>query len=134
MAVVRIRGIWRLTLARYEVAGSSLKSLGEASLQVTSASRAGIEGELSLSRARIPVGGNVKPGAPAVVTLQELSEDGSKVPDGLEALLYIPPWLPSVDYSYDYITGIVLIGSGSAATSQNFGDSPVLVSGVQPFA
>lgn len=133
MAAIRIRGTWQLTLSRYQKGALSLESNAESVLDVTSATRAGVEGELGLFHEKIPVRGKVKPGSPAVVTLQEISTSGEPVKDGLEAMLYIPPWWPNIDYSYDFITGTIVVGPGSMVATKNTIGSLILVSGVQPF-
>jgi hypothetical protein len=133
MAAIRIRGTWRLTLSHYEGDALGLELLGQAVLEVTSATRAGVEGELILSQKRVPVHGKVKPGSPAVVTLHEVSTSGGAVKDGLEAVLYIPPWWPNIDYSYDYITGTMTIGSHSMVATKKSSGFLISVSGVQPF-
>jgi hypothetical protein len=97
------------------------------------ANRAGLEGELRFDKASVTVRGKVKPGSPAVVTLSESENDGKAVVDGLEAILYIPPWWPNIDYSYDFITGTLVIGTGSAIAGEKFGGDLIAVLGVQPF-
>jgi hypothetical protein len=54
--------------------------------------------------------GHVKPGAPAVVTLSEVLHTIKKDADGLEAILYIPPWWPNLEYDYDLISGTLVVG------------------------
>ncbi len=46
MAAIRLRGNWRLTLSRYQGSAPNLEPLAEAELEITSATRAGVEGEL----------------------------------------------------------------------------------------
>lgn len=134
MAAIRIRGNWQLTLSHYAGDGKpSLQALGESVLAVHNATRAGVQGEFWISRKVIPVRGRVKPGSPAVVTLHEVADGGEEVSDGLEAILYIPPWWPNVDYSYDFIFGTLVVGPASAAATKKLEGMLVSVSGVQPF-
>jgi hypothetical protein len=129
MAAIRIRGTWILTLGTHENKNTNKpRSLGAAQLKVLSANRAGLTGELEIAGQKMAIKGRVKPGSPAVVTFQE---DG--VADGLQAILYIPPWWPNVDYQYDFITGTLVVGEASALSSKDLRDCLVSVTGVQPF-
>ena len=134
MAAVRIRGIWYLSLT---VHADDVKSLplraGDARLVVQKANRAGISGELHMGGETVPVVGKVKPGSPAVVTVFEANADGAIVPEGVEAMLYIPPWWPTVKYQHDLITGTMIIGSSSSVKSRELAHKIILVSGIQPF-
>src|SRR5262245_13846723 len=115
MAAIRIRGTWRLSLSIYEGARRlKQRMLGEAELDIRSATRAGLAGEFRSSGKCALVKGRVRPGNPAIVTLAEVSADGDAVEGGLEAILYIPPWWPNVDYTYDFITGTLVVGVSSA--------------------
>ncbi|WP_157195746.1 hypothetical protein [Bradyrhizobium sp. YR681] len=108
--------------------------MGEAQLDIRKADRAGLSGEVRFGRKKIPVKGRVKPGSPAVVTLLETKADGEAVADGLEAILYIPPWWPTVDYEYDLVFGTMVVGNGSSYGKKELKSKLIAITGVQPFA
>lgn len=134
MAAIRIRGTWFLSLT---VHADDVKSMplraGEAKLEVHKANRASLGGELHIGGKVVPVVGKIKPGNPSVVSLTETDENGAVSYDAIEAMLYIPPWWPTVKYEYDLITGTMVIGNASVAKSKELTQKIILVSGVQPF-
>lgn len=134
MAVVRIRGRWTLNFSSYEgMPQPVVHALADGVLEISKATRTSLEGEIRIGGERAPVVGKLKPGSPAVVTLTEADEQGQPLDDGLEAMLYIPPWWPNIDYSYDYITGTMVIGHQSRMESKSLRSSLISVAGVQPF-
>jgi len=134
MAAIRIRGAWYLSLT---VHADDVKSFplqaGDARLVVQKANRAGISGELHIGGETVAIVGKVRPGSPAVVTIFEADSAGTIVRDGVEAMLYIPPWWPTVKYQHDLITGTMIIGTASSVKSQELAHKIILVSGIQPF-
>ena len=133
MAAIRLRGTWLLNLGRFDGKSHGITPMADATLEVTSATRAGIEGKLKVSGRNVLLRGKVKPGNPAIVTLHEVDKSGESIEDGLEAVLYIPPWWPNIDYNYDFITGTMSIGLQSAASSKHEAGTLITVSGVQSF-
>lgn len=135
MAAIRIRGTWYLSMTIHadDVKCMPLRA-GEAKLIIQKASRTGIAGELQIGDSTIPMVGKVKPGNPSVVSLNEADANGGLAPGGIEAMLYIPPWWPTVKYDYDLITGTMIIGNSSLAKAKELSQKVILVSGVQPFA
>jgi hypothetical protein len=135
MAAIRIRGTWYLSMT---IRADDVKSMplraGEAKLVVQKANRTAISGDLHIGDAVVPMVGKVKPGNPSVVSINEADTQGVVTSGGIEAMLYIPPWWPSVKYDYDLITGTMIIGSASTAKSKELAQKVILVSGVQPFA
>jgi len=102
-------------------------------LVVQKANRAGLTGEMHIDGKSVAVVGKVKPGSPAVVSIAEVDADGEPVSDGIEAMLYISPWWPTVKYKYDLIMGTMVVGTGSALIRKEFEHKIILVSGIQPF-
>ncbi|CAG2366158.1 MULTISPECIES: hypothetical protein [Burkholderia] len=134
MAAVRIRGTWYLSLSVHtdDIKSTPLR-VGDAQLVVQTANRTGIGGELHIGGESLAVAGKIKPGSPAVVSITEAGADGLLVQDGVEAILYIPPWWPSVKYQHDLITGTMVVGASSSLRSPRLAHKIILVSGVQPF-
>ena len=134
MATIRIRGTWELSLMIHQFAPSIKSSFaGEARLVVHSANRAGLNGELRIGSVGISIRGRVKPGSPAVVTFSEVSREGKPIDGGLEAILYIPPWWPTIDYQYDLITGTMTLGQGSSISEMSLKERLISVTGIKPF-
>ena len=134
MATARIRGKWLLSLSVHEsVSPLTPRSIAQAELDVHTATRAGLSGELRIGQQAVPVKGRVKPGSPAVITLSEALGVGKSAGDGLQAILYIPPWWPNVDYSYDLISGTLVVGESSALQDKGLRRRIISVTGVQPF-
>ncbi|MFZ2029418.1 MAG: hypothetical protein WAU68_03840 [Vitreimonas sp.] len=111
-----------------------LVSLGSAVLNITTATRAAVSGELKIGQRRAALRGKIKPGNPSVLTLTEVAARGHEVSDGLHAILYLPPWWPNVDYDYDLITGTLVIGEQSALAAKKLQTKLVTVTGAQSFA
>ncbi|WP_156456892.1 hypothetical protein [Bradyrhizobium sp. CCH5-F6] len=135
MASVRIRGLWRISLTAHE--GAKLKvttAIDEAELEVFTATRSSLSGEFRVGNKKVPVKGRVKPGSPAVVTISEATASGGPVADGLEAIVYIPPWWPTVDYEHDLVFGTMVIGKGSSIRDKELRSRLIAIMGVQPFA
>jgi len=135
MAAIRIRGTWYMSMTIHadDVKSMPLRA-GEAKLVVQKANRTAIAGELHIGDEVVPMVGKVKPGNPSVVSLNEADAKGELTAGGIEAMLYIPPWWPTVKYEYDLITGTMIIGSTSIAKSKELAQKVILVSGVKPFA
>jgi hypothetical protein len=134
MATARIRGNWMLSLNTYQGKSRLIsRSLGRAELNVSTATRAGISGQLRIGKRTIPVNGRVKPGSPAIITLSETASSGRSPEVGLEAILYIPPWWPNIDYSYDLILGTMVVGGRSALVKKRIRRRIIAVTGIQPF-
>src|SRR5262245_47659451 len=104
MSAIRIRGEWTLSLFEQ---GLELTQAGlPAILIIDHADRARVHGRIKIGRDETEVFGRVKPGSPGVAVLTETS--GSKVvSDGLEVILYIPPFWPNIDYKFDTLVGIL---------------------------
>jgi hypothetical protein len=133
VSAIRIRGTWTLALVTHDIKRRvKARSLGSAQLKVRSANRSGLDGELDLAGQTIAVKGRVKPGSPAVITLQEVSQ-GEAVADGLQAIFYMPPWWPNVDYDYDLISGTLVVGEDSVIADKDLRGCLVSVTGVLPF-
>lgn len=135
MAAIRIRGTWKLTLTAYNSAEDLAPTqLGIAELEIRSANRAGLTGVLKIEHSSIAVGGRVKPGSPAIVTIYETSDDGGELENGTEIILYIPPWWPQIDYKYDYIMGTMVIAQSTALDCDKSRVGKLIsISGILPF-
>lgn len=133
MGTIRIRGTWYLSLT---VHADNVKAMplraGDARLDVQVANRAGIRGELHIGGDTVAVVGKLKPGSPAIVSVTEADANGVPVQDGVEAMLYIPPWWPTVEYQHDLIMGTMIIGTSSSVGSRELAHKIILVSGIQP--
>lgn len=108
-------------------------NLGSATLEIKIATRAKIAGQLTFRDQSIELEGRILPGSPAVVTLHEIGKGGKRVADGLQAILYIPPWQPTVDYSYDLIMGTMSVGQMTAFGVSNLKGTLLELAGIQPF-
>lgn len=133
MSTTRIAGRWKLYLSTIGAGehGPHLDRASDAELDVTVANRAGIEATLSFAGAAVPVRGRVKPGTPSVVTLEECGGDGAPLDDGFEAILYVPPWRPNIDYDVDIVCGTAVIGGGSKLGGQAVRSRVLAVTGLQ---
>ena len=136
MSTTRIAGRWKLYLSTIDDGehGPHLERASDAMLDVTVANRAGIEATLSLGGAAVPVRGRVKPGTPSVVTLEECGADGAVLDDGFEAILYVPPWRPNIDYDFDIVCGTAVIGARSALGGEGARGRVLAVTGLQAAA
>lgn len=133
MAAIRIRGVWKLSLSTHTEGLKAMLFDDDVRLVVQKANRAGLTGEVHIGGKSVAVVGKVKPGSPAVVSITEVNADGEPVPDGIEAMLYIPPWWPTVKYDYDLIMGTMVVGTASALIRMELEHKIILVSGIQPF-
>jgi len=97
-----------------------------AGLTVSTATRAGVVGQFQMNGKKAKVTGRVKPGSPSIVTLHE---DG--VRDGVEAILYIPPFFPTIDYKYDLIVVLLRVGDDSVLKNEEDRGKPLSVVGVK---
>ncbi|BBR20042.1 TPA: hypothetical protein I9Y23_000135 [Kluyvera ascorbata] len=134
MAAIRITGTWELSFSIHD---SDIKQLPfditMAKFVVQKANRTGVSGEMHLGKEKVNISGRLKPGVPSVVTISEIDVNGVIVNDGLEAMLYIPPWWPTVNYEYDIIVGTMIIGPLSYFKINEFNQRVILVSGIQKF-
>lgn len=134
MATVRIRGIWQLSVYAHRTEPTvTRRQVGTATLEVKTATRAKVTGQITFGGKQVLVEGRVVPGSPAIVTLREVGKGGQSVEGGLDAVLYIPPWWPTVDYSYDLIIGTMSVGTASALGVRKLESTLLEVSGIQPF-
>src|SRR4051812_41316435 len=131
MSTTRIAGEWQLYLSTVTASQSGLipEPLDPARLAVRIANRAGLEASIRFGGKDIEIRGRVKPGTPSVVTLEEVTPDGGAVEDGLEAILYVPPWRPNIDYDFDVVCGTLVVGEGSAISDKAVREKLVLVTG-----
>ncbi|WP_061023170.1 hypothetical protein [Bradyrhizobium sp. CCH5-F6] len=114
MSSVRIRGKWALSLLEQRPApieGATPIGL-TGGLNIIHADRARVHGVIRLGKEETEVAGRVKPGNPGIVVLTEC-KDNQLLKDGLELLLYIPPFWPTIDYTFDAVIGIMTISANS---------------------
>lgn len=133
MSTTRIAGEWKLyvTTISHGDGELALGSQIEASLTVLVANRAVVEAEFTLDGSTVLVKGRVRPGTPSVLTLEECDADGNTVSEGLETILYVPPWRPNIDYDFDILTGTIVLGANSALGSADLKDRVMMLSGLQ---
>jgi hypothetical protein len=74
--------------------------------------------------------GRVKPGNPGIVILNEC-KGTELLKDGLELLLYIPPFWPSIDYTFDAVVGIMTISAKSMIRNESLHGKPFSLTGVK---
>jgi hypothetical protein len=135
MAIVRIRGEWMLTLLERGLVPiqKAAPPMHAARLSVISADRSRLKGEIEIGDEAVNVAGRVKPGNPGIVTLTETRRDEA-VENGLEAILYIPPFWPMIDYKYDILVGTLTISAGSGVKNAAVHGKPFCVNGVKALA
>lgn len=133
MSTTRIAGEWNLYINTISHTDKSLAldTPVAATLTVLVANRAVVEAEFRLNDKTVMVKGRVRPGTPSVLTLEECDADGTLVDDGLETILYVPPWRPNIDYDFDILTGTMVIGKGSAVAEDNLKQRVMVLSGLQ---
>ena len=133
MSTTRIAGEWKLYLSTITSApgAPSLDAPSDYTLHVLVANRAGVEARLFFAGKEIVVKGRVKPGTPSVVTFDECGADGNPVDDGFEAILYVPPWRPNIDYDFDILCGTAVIGENSALGDDRTRSRVLAVTGLQ---
>lgn len=133
MSTTRIAGDWSLYINSISHTDKTLK-LGrpvEAALTVLVANRAVVEAEFTLNSKTVAVKGRVRPGTPSVLTLDECDKDGTLVEDGLEMILYVPPWRPNIDYDFDILTGTMVIGQRSFVGDEAMQQRVLVLTGLQ---
>jgi hypothetical protein len=133
VSTTRIAGEWNIYINAISHADKSL-ALDKpitASLIVLVANRAVVEAELTLNGKTILVKGRIRPGTPSVLTLEEFDTEGGLVDDGLETILYVPPWRPNIDYDFDILTGTMVIGRGSAVVGDDLKQRVMVITGLQ---
>jgi hypothetical protein len=133
VSTTRIAGEWNLYINTISHTDKSLAldTPVAASLTVLVANRAVVEAEFMLNGTTVMVKGRVRPGTPSVLTLEECDSDGTLVDDGLETILYVPPWRPNIDYDFDILTGTIVIGKGSAIAEDNLKQRVMVLTGLQ---
>jgi hypothetical protein len=133
MSTTRLAGNWRLYFASVETAaeGLSVSAPTSADLAVEVANRAGVEARVTLAGSEIRVRGRIRPGTPSVITLDEVGSNDEPVDNGFEAILYVPPWRPNIDYDYDILCGTAVIGAASAIGGESLRDRVLTVTGLQ---
>lgn len=132
MAATRIKGEWILTMVVYEGESAVPKIIGNAVLNVLTATRMEVKGELQWEGKTVPVAGRIKPGNPAILTLDEVALSDDPI-QGVSAVLYILPWMPNVEYSFDYITGMLAAGPETKLVCKDLHLQFVAVTGIQRF-
>lgn len=132
MAVVRIRGEWTISLIEQNLALTHGTTPADqtAHLTVSHADRSRLHGQIQIGKELAEVVGRVKAGNPGVVVLTE-TKNGELLQDGLEAILYIPPFWPSIDYDFDMLVGILTIATSSMIKNKTIQGKPFALSGVK---
>ncbi|QNE07149.1 hypothetical protein [Croceicoccus marinus] len=135
MSTTRLTGEWQLYFAGIEPGPEKLAPIPSfsATLAVAAANRAGIEAKLKLAGEEVLVKGRIRPGTPSVISLDECDNDGKQVDDGVEAILYVPPWRPNIDYDFDILCGTAVIGANSGLTASDNRERVLTVTGLQAF-
>ncbi|WP_432768737.1 MAG: hypothetical protein HEQ22_15450 [Sphingopyxis sp.] len=75
--------------------------------------------------------GSTRPGTPSVITFDECDADGNPIDDGFEAILYVPPWRPNIDYDFDILCGTAVIGEKSVLGDDSTRSRVLAVTGLQ---
>jgi hypothetical protein len=132
MSSVRIRGLWRLTILEQSLEKTHVFAANQAVLLVRTADRSRLSGVVEIGSEKVEVKGRVRPGNPGIVSLAETDKAGDPLPDGLEAIIYIPPFWPTIPYAFDMIVGTLLISDGSAIKSAELLNKPLSILGVKP--
>ena len=132
MSTIRIRGDWTLTFAEPGLLLSGIgavpSKLGK--LTVSAADRTRVRGRITIGKSSVDVSGRIKPGSPGIVVLGEDNCEDA-IEGGLEAILYIPPFWPTIDYKYDMLIGLLTISRGSRIRGTELKGRPFSVSGVK---
>ena len=133
MSTTRIAGEWKLYLSTIDSASGTpnLDTPADSTLIVLVANRAGIEARLLFGDKEIVVKGRIKPGTPSVITFDECNAEGNPVDDGFEAILYVPPWRPNIDYDFDILCGTAVIGENSVLGDDGTRSRVLSVTGLQ---
>lgn len=132
MSNLRIRGEWMITLVEQGLVLTTAAPPPryDARLIINNAGRNKFTGQIELGGKIVEVAGRVKPGSPGIVSLTETELSEPKV-DGVEALLYVPPFWPTIDYKYDMLVGILTISPRSCLQSNELHGKPFAVAGVK---